>query len=56
MATPHVTGVAALVLATTPGATPATVSQAITAASDKGVVRTSNRYRSANNNLLFSSF
>jgi subtilisin family serine protease len=56
MATPHVTGVAALVLASTPGATPATVSQAITGASDKGIVRTSNRYRSANNNLLFSNF
>jgi subtilisin family serine protease len=56
MATPHVTGVAALYLQINPLAAPATVSSAITTATAKGVVRTSNRYRTANNNLLFSNY
>lgn len=53
MATPHVTGVAALYLQTAPGASPATVSSAIAALTTKDAVRTS---RTANNDLLFSNF
>ena len=53
MATPHVTGVAALYLQANAGATPAAVSKAITDATTKHVVRTS---RTTNNNLLFSSY
>ncbi len=53
MATPHVTGVAALYLQANAGASPATVSKAITDATTKHVVRTS---RTTNNNLLFSSY
>jgi subtilisin family serine protease len=53
MATPHVTGVAALYLQTRPTAGPATVSSAITALTTKDVVRTT---RTANNDLLFSNF
>jgi subtilisin family serine protease len=56
MATPHVTGVAALYLQTHPAATPAMVSTALNAAASKGVVRTSSRYRTANNNLLFTNY
>jgi subtilisin family serine protease len=56
MATPHVTGVAALYLQNDPSATPDTVSNAIKANASKGIVRTSNRYRTANNNLLFSNY
>jgi subtilisin family serine protease len=53
MATPHVTGVAALYLQTRPTAGPATVSSAITALTTKDVVRTT---RTSNNDLLFSNF
>ena len=53
MATPHVTGVAALYLQGNTDATPAVVSKAITDATTKHVVRTS---RTTNNNLLFSSY
>jgi subtilisin family serine protease len=56
MATPHVTGVAALYLQTHPAVTPAMVSTALNAAASKGVVRTSSRYRTANNNLLFTNY
>jgi subtilisin family serine protease len=56
MATPHVTGVAALYLQANPTASTTTVSTAIKAATTKGVVRTSSRYKSANNNLLFTSY
>ena len=53
MATPHVTGVAALYLQSNTGASPAAVSKAITETATPHVVRTS---RTANNNLLFSSY
>jgi subtilisin family serine protease len=56
MATPHVTGVAALYLQGHSGASPDAVSSAIKTATTKGVVRTSSRYKTANNNLLFSSY
>jgi subtilisin family serine protease len=57
MATPHVTGVAALFLQGSSAATTTLdVSNAIKGASTKGVVRTSNRYRTANNNLLYSNY
>ena len=56
MATPHVTGVAALYLQLNPTATPTTVSDAVKAGTTKGVVRTSNRYKTANANLLFSNY
>jgi subtilisin family serine protease len=56
MATPHVTGVAALYLATNTGAGPTDVGNAIKANASKGIVRTSNRYRTANNDLLFSNY
>jgi subtilisin family serine protease len=56
MATPHVTGVAALYLANNAGATPTDVSTAIKANASKGIVRTSNRYKTANNNLLFTNY
>jgi subtilisin family serine protease len=56
MATPHVTGVAALYLQGNPAAAPTTVSNAIKTATTTGVVRTSNRYRTTNNNLLFSNY
>jgi subtilisin family serine protease len=53
MATPHVTGVAALYLQGDPGATPATVATAITAATTKDAVPTS---KTTNNDLLFSAY
>jgi subtilisin family serine protease len=56
MATPHVAGVAALYLQANPTASTSAVSGAIKAATTKGVVKTSSRYKSANNHLLFTSY
>ena len=57
MATPHVDRRRRAVPAeATPSASPAAVSNAIKAATTKGVVRTSNRYQTANNNLLFTNY
>jgi subtilisin family serine protease len=53
MATPHVVGVAALYLQGNPGASPATVRDALYAATTKGIVKNSS---TANNHLLFSSY
>jgi subtilisin family serine protease len=53
MATPHVSGVAALYLQRTPAATPATVASAIKGATTKDAVRTT---RTAANDLLFSDY
>jgi subtilisin family serine protease len=53
MATPHVTGVAALYLQGHTSASPATVSSAILALTTKGAVATTN---TANNDLLFSDY
>jgi subtilisin family serine protease len=53
MATPHVTGVAALYLQGSPTAAPATVSSALQAATDKDAVHTT---RTANNDLLYTSY
>jgi subtilisin family serine protease len=53
MATPHVTGVAALYLQEHPTASPATVSRAVTALATKHAVATST---TANNDLLFSDY
>ena len=53
MATPHTTGVAALYLQGNPGASPATVRDALDAATTKHIVA---RSSTVNNNLLFSSF
>jgi subtilisin family serine protease len=53
MATPHVTGVAALYLQTEPGASPATVSSAIRTLTTKDAVQTT---RTENNDLLFSNY
>jgi subtilisin family serine protease len=53
MAAPHVAGVAALYLQVNPGASPATVAQAIHDASTKNIVTSSN---TANNHLLYSLF
>ena len=53
MATPHVTGVAALYLQGNPAATPATVATAVTGATTKDAVPTN---RTANNDLLFSAY
>jgi subtilisin family serine protease len=53
MATPHVTGVAALYLQTRPAASPATVSSAIKGLTTKDAVRTT---RTANNDLLFTNY
>ncbi len=52
-ATPHTTGVAALYLEGSPGATPQQVRDALYAATTKGVVKTA---KSANNHLLFTSY
>jgi subtilisin family serine protease len=52
MATPHVTGVAALYLATSPGASPATVSTAVLSRTTKDAVPDS---RSSANDLLFTN-
>jgi subtilisin family serine protease len=51
MATPHVTGVAALYLQGNPSATPAQVRDALYAATTKGIVTSSS---TANNHLLYS--
>jgi subtilisin family serine protease len=58
MATPHVAGVAALVLSTTPSASPATVASTVTAAASTGRVTLSRTATRAGtpNRLLFSSF
>jgi subtilisin family serine protease len=53
MATPHTTGVAALYLQTTPGATPQQVRDALYGASTKNLVTSS---RTTNNHLLFTSY
>jgi subtilisin family serine protease len=53
MATPHVTGVAALYLQKHATAGPATVSSAVKALTTKNAVRTS---RTANNDLLFTNY
>lgn len=53
MATPHVTGVAALYLQSHPGASPATVGGAVKALTTKDAVTTT---RTASNDLLFSNY
>ena len=53
MATPHTTGVAALYLQGNPGASPATVRDALYNLTTKGVVLNS---RTTNNHLLFTNF
>jgi subtilisin family serine protease len=53
MATPHTTGVAALYLESSPGASPQTVRDALYANTTKGVVTSS---RSVNNHLLFTDY
>jgi subtilisin family serine protease len=53
MATPHVSGVAALYLETDPTASPATVSSAVLALATQNAVATT---RTANNDLLFSDY
>jgi subtilisin family serine protease len=53
MASPHTAGVAALYLGANPAASPATVRDAIHAATTKGVVTSSS---TANNHLLYSGF
>jgi subtilisin family serine protease len=53
MATPHVSGVAALYLETDPTASPATVSSAVLALATHNAVATT---RTANNDLLFSDY
>ena len=57
-ATPHVAGVAALVLSTTPSASPATVASTVTAAATTGHVVLSKTATRAGtpNRLLFSSY
>ena len=57
-ATPHVAGVAALVLSTTPSASPATVAATATAAATTGHVVLSKTATRAGtpNRLLFSSY
>jgi subtilisin family serine protease len=52
MATPHVAGVAAQYLQSSPGASPATVRTALFNLTTKGVVTSSN---SVNNHLLFTN-
>jgi subtilisin family serine protease len=53
MATPHTAGVAALYLQGNPGASPATVRQALYDNSTKGAVKAS---KTTNNHLLFSNY
>jgi subtilisin family serine protease len=53
MATPHTAGVAALYLGTTPGASPATVREAIFLNTTKDIVTSSS---TANNDLLYTGF
>jgi subtilisin family serine protease len=53
MATPHVTGVAALYLQVNPGAPPSTVASALAAATTKNAVPTN---RTANNDLLYTGY
>jgi subtilisin family serine protease len=54
MATPHVTGVAALYLQGHSAASPDAVSSAIKSTATPHIVKTSGRYKTANNNLLYS--
>jgi subtilisin family serine protease len=56
MATPHVTGVAALYLQGSPSASPTKVSDVLKAATTTGAVRSSSRYKSTNNNLLYTNY
>jgi subtilisin family serine protease len=56
MAAPHVAGAAALYLQTHPTASTSTVSADIKAATSRGVVKTSSRYRTANDHLLFINY
>jgi len=53
MATPHTAGVAALYLQFNPGASPATVRDALYANTTKGIVTSS---RTTNNHLLFTNY
>ena len=53
MATPHVVGVAALYLQSNPGASPATVRDALVANATQGIVKNS---KSTNNHLLFTNY
>ena len=53
MATPHVAGVAALYLQSSPGASPATVRDALYAATTKAIVTSS---KTLNNHLLYTSY
>jgi subtilisin family serine protease len=53
MATPHTAGVAALYLASSPSASPATVRDALFNLTTKGIVSSS---KTANNHLLFTNF
>ena len=53
MATPHTTGVAALYLQSNPGASPATVRNALFNNTTKGIVTSSN---TTNNHLLFTNY
>jgi subtilisin family serine protease len=54
MATPHVTGVAALYLQSNPGASPATVSSALTSNATAGVVKSAGR--KSPNRLLYTNY
>ena len=53
MATPHVAGVAALYLESSPGASPQTTRDVLYAATTKGIVTSS---KTANNHLLFTNY
>ena len=53
MATPHVTGVAALYLQSNPGASPQAVRDALYANTTKGIVTSSS---TTNNHLLYSNY
>ena len=56
MATPHVTGVAALYLQGHAGESADQVSNAIKSTATAHIVKTSSRYKTANNNLLFTNY